>query len=68
MAMKVWMFLLAMTLPDVSPKAINDTFTAEPEEANEPAPPTEGLYSSNTFIYPPKYPSNPSSCSVLLTP
>lgn len=31
MATKVWMFLLAMTLPDVSPKVINDTVTVDPE-------------------------------------
>lgn len=45
MAMKVWMFLLAMTLPDVSPKAVNDNFATDTEVPEE-QPATEGWYLS----------------------
>lgn len=32
--MKVWMFLLAMTLPDVSPKIISTSFTIDDDINN----------------------------------
>lgn len=45
MAMKVWMFLLAMTLPDISSKIVNDSVSIDSGET-----PTIGTLSNNVPI------------------